>query len=118
MGSTNLGKAVYCNPMDDVEYCVREMLKQKKTPEVETFEIGHTWAMTQLMKKYEFADPVLFSVVLGHEGGSARHPAGIGSHDPDDPRRHDLGHHTGKPKGFFPFGRSSRNGGQDGEDRL
>ena len=65
VGSTNLGRSVYCNPIDDVEYCIREMLKQKKTPEVETFEIGHTWAMEQLMKKYEFADPVLFSIVLG-----------------------------------------------------
>ena len=35
--------------------------------EVETFEIGHTWTMEQLMKKYDFADPVLFSIVLGHE---------------------------------------------------
>lgn len=68
MGSTNLGKTVYCNPTDDAEYCAREMLKQKKTPEVETFKIGHTWTMIQLAKKYEFADPVLFSVVSGHEG--------------------------------------------------
>lgn len=30
VGSTNLGKAVYCNPIDDVEYCIREILKQKK----------------------------------------------------------------------------------------
>ena len=68
VGSTNLGKAVYCNPIDDVEYCIREILKQKKTPEVETFEIGHTWTMARLMEKYDFAAPVLFSVVLGHEG--------------------------------------------------
>ena len=50
VGSTNLGKAVYCNPIDDVEYCIREILKQKKTPEVETFEIGHTWTMARLMR--------------------------------------------------------------------
>ena len=30
VGSTNLGRSVYCNPIDDVEYCIREMLKQKK----------------------------------------------------------------------------------------
>ena len=30
VGSTNLGKAVYCNPIDDVEYCVQEILKQKR----------------------------------------------------------------------------------------
>ena len=77
VGSTNLGRSVYCNPIDDVEYCIREMLKQKKTPEVETFEIGHTWAMEQLMKKYEFADPVLFSIVLGHEGEAPATPLSL-----------------------------------------
>ena len=77
VGSTNLGRSVYCNPIDDVEYCIREMLKQKKTPEVETFEIGHTWAMEQLMKKYEFADPVLFSIVLGHEGEAPATPQAL-----------------------------------------
>lgn len=77
VGSTNLGKAVYCNPMDDVEYCVREILKQKKTPEVETFEIGHTWTMAELMKKYDFVDPVLFSIVLGHEGEAPATPQAL-----------------------------------------
>lgn len=43
VGSTNLGKAVYCNPIDDVKYCVQEILKTKKIPEVEVFEIGHTY---------------------------------------------------------------------------
>ena len=50
VGSTNLGKNVYSNPVDDVEYCVREILKQKKTPEVETFEIGHRWMMYEFIK--------------------------------------------------------------------
>lgn len=77
VGSTNLGRSVYCNPIDDVEYCIREMLKQKKTPEVETFEIGHTWAMEQLMKKYEFVEPVLFSIVLGHEGEAPATPQAL-----------------------------------------
>ena len=77
VGSTNLGKAVYCNPIDDVEYCIREILKQKKTPEVETFEIGHTWTMARLMEKYDFADPVLFSVVLGHEGEAPATPQAL-----------------------------------------
>ena len=54
VGSTNLGKAVYCNPIDDVEYCIREILKQKKTPEVETF-----------------------SVVLGHEGEAPATPQAL-----------------------------------------
>ena len=67
VGSTNLGKAVYCNPIDDVKYCVQEILKTKKIPEVEVFEIGHTYTMEDLMKEYNFIKPVLFSIVLGHK---------------------------------------------------
>lgn len=77
VGSTNLGKAVYCNPIDDVEYCVGEILKQKKTPEVETFEIGHTWTMQKLMERYDFVEPVLFSIVLGHEGEAPATPEAL-----------------------------------------
>lgn len=68
VGSTNLGRAVYCNPKDDVAYCVKEILKTGKTPEVEVFEIGHTYTMEKLMQEYKFRLPVLFSIVLGHEG--------------------------------------------------
>ncbi|MHB8131251.1 MAG: beta-keto acid cleavage family enzyme [Mobilitalea sp.] len=77
VGSTNLGKAVYCNPIDDVEYCVQELLKMKKTPEVETFEIGHTHMMKELMVKYSFCNPVLFSIVLGHKGESPATPEAL-----------------------------------------
>jgi 3-keto-5-aminohexanoate cleavage enzyme len=77
VGSTNLGQAVYCNPLDDVEYCVKELLKMKKTPEVEVFEIGHTYVMQQLMEKYEFPKPVLFSIVLGHKGEAPPTPAAL-----------------------------------------
>lgn len=77
VGSTNLGKAVYCNPLDDVEYCVRELLKMKKTPEVEVFEIGHTYVMQELMEKYDFVSPVLFSIVLGHKGEAPATPQAL-----------------------------------------
>jgi len=77
VGSTNLGKAVYCNPIDDVEFCVRELLKMKKTPEVEVFEIGHTFAMKELMEQYEFCNPVLFSIVLGHKGEAPATPQAL-----------------------------------------
>lgn len=77
VGSTNLGRSVYVNSPEDTEYCVREILKQKKTPEVETFELGHTWAMRKLMEKYPFAKPVLFSVVLGHEGEAPATPQAL-----------------------------------------
>jgi len=114
VGSTNLGRDVYCNPIGDVEYCIREILKQKKTPEVETFEIGHTWTMEQLMKKYDFADPVLFSIVLGSPGNAS----GAGSHDTDDSFQCHVGHHTGPQKGFFAAGRRRGHGGQDREDWI
>jgi 3-keto-5-aminohexanoate cleavage enzyme len=77
VGSTNLGKAVYCNPIDDVDYCVRELLRMKKTPEVEVFEIGHTYAMKELMAKYLFQNPVLFSIVLGHKGEAPASPEAL-----------------------------------------
>ena len=77
VGSTNLGKAVYCNPIDDVEYCIQELLKMKKTPEVETFEIGHTYTMKELMEKYPFNNPVLFSIVLGHKGEAPATPEAL-----------------------------------------
>ena len=77
VGSTNLGKAVYCNPLDEVEYCIKELLKQKKTPEVEVFEIGHIHTMQEFMKQYDFVDPVLFSIVLGHQGEAPATPQAL-----------------------------------------
>ena len=77
VGSTNLGRQVYCNPLDDVDYCIREILKNKKTPEVETFEIGHTYTMERFMEKYDFVKPVLFSIVLGHEGEAPATPQAL-----------------------------------------
>lgn len=70
VGSTNLGDAVYVNRPADVEYCVQELLKYHKIPEVETFEIGHTHTTLQLMEKFPMQRPVLFSVVLGHRGAA------------------------------------------------
>jgi 3-keto-5-aminohexanoate cleavage enzyme len=77
VGSTNLGRAVYCNPLDEVEYCVQEIIKTKKYPEVEVFEIGHTYTMQRLMEKYSFVRPVLFSIVLGHEGEAPATPQAL-----------------------------------------
>lgn len=77
VGSTNLGKFVYSNPIDDVNYCVQEILKTKKTPEVEVFEIGHTNMMCELMEKYDFVNPVLFSIVLGHQGEAPATPQAL-----------------------------------------
>ena len=77
VGSTNLGKGVYVNRPEDVEYCVQQLLKYKKIPEVETFEIGHTNTMFELMQKYDFVKPLLFSVVLGHKGEAPATPKAL-----------------------------------------
>lgn len=77
VGSTNLGDAVYCNPIPEVKYCVSEILKQKKTPEVEVFELGHTNMIMELRKEYPFVDPILFSIVLGHPGEAPATPEAL-----------------------------------------
>lgn len=77
VGSTNLGQAVYCNPLADVEYCIRELLEMKKTPEVEVFELGHIFAMKEFMEQYAFRPPVLFSIVLGHKGEAPATPQAL-----------------------------------------
>ena len=77
VGSTNLGNSVYCNPIPEVKYCVSEILRQGKTPEVEVFEIGHTNMIQELRKEYAFKDPVLFSIVLGHPGEAPATPEAL-----------------------------------------
>lgn len=86
VGSTNLGDSVYINPIKDVEYCVRELLKMNKTPEVEAFEIGHIYAAKELMAKYEFKDPVLFTIVLGHKGEAPAIPEALAAMIPLIPK--------------------------------
>lgn len=70
VGSCNLGKAVYCNPIDEVEYCLSEIIKTKKVPEIEVFELGMIHTVTELRKKFQMHDPLLFSIVLGHIGAA------------------------------------------------
>lgn len=70
VGSTNLGDAVYANPIGEVEYCVSEIIKQNKTPEIEVFELGHIHTVTELRKRFPMKEPLLFSIVLGHPGAA------------------------------------------------
>ena len=70
VGSVNLGAAVYQNPIDEVRFCVQEIIKNKKTPEVEVFELGMIHTTVQLYQEYSIPDPLLFSIVLGHEGAA------------------------------------------------
>ena len=77
VGSTNLGKGCVLQSHRRRGVLYPGNTEQKKTPEVETFEIGHTWTMARLMEKYDFADPVLFSVVLGHEGEAPATPQAL-----------------------------------------
>ena len=70
VGSVNLGDQVYINPIKDVNYCVEQILNNRKTPEIEVFEIGMIKTAKDLSMKYEFTDPILFSIVLGHIGAA------------------------------------------------
>ncbi len=70
VGSVNLGTAVYQNPIDEVRFCVQEIIKNKKTPEVEVFELGMIHTTVQLYQEFSIPDPLLFSIVLGHEGAA------------------------------------------------
>lgn len=70
VGSVNLGKEVYQNPIDDVRYCMQEIIKNNITPEVEVFEIGMIHTAMQLYKEFSLPNSFLFSIVLGHEGAA------------------------------------------------
>lgn len=68
VGSVNLGKAVYQNPIDDVEYCVSQILSHGKRPEIEVFELGMIHTVKELDEKFHFVKPILFALVFGHGG--------------------------------------------------
>lgn len=68
VGSVNLGEAVYQNPINDVEYCVQEIIKHKKFPEIEVFELGMIHTVQELDKKFNLPKPIFYDIVLGHRG--------------------------------------------------
>lgn len=77
VGSVNLGKAVYCNPIDDVEYCVQQILQHDKRPEIEVFELGMIHTVKELDDKFHFVKPILFALVFGHGGEMPATPAAL-----------------------------------------
>lgn len=70
VGSVNLGKAVYTNPIEEVCYCIEKILKNKKIPEVEVFELGMIQTIKNLSLEYPFVKPLLLNIVLGHVGAA------------------------------------------------
>ncbi|MFV0441469.1 MAG: 3-keto-5-aminohexanoate cleavage protein [Lachnospirales bacterium] len=70
VGSVNLGDNVYKNPINEVRYCVEQIVKHRKIPEIEVFEIGMIHTAKELSREFEFIKPMLFSIVLGHVGTS------------------------------------------------
>lgn len=68
VGSVNLGTQVYRNPIMDVRYCVGELIRQEKRPEIEVFELGMIHTVQELLKEFSFTEPILFALVFGHEG--------------------------------------------------
>lgn len=77
VGSTNLGAYIYKNPINEVKYCVEEILTTRKVPEVEIFEIGHIYAMEQLIKEFNVPKPLLYTIVLGHNGAAPATPEAL-----------------------------------------
>ncbi len=87
VGSVNLGKAVYSNPIDDVKYCVGQILEKGITPEVEVFELGMINTTEKLREEFNFKSPLLYAVVLGHEGaapGDAKALSALVNYLPDN----------------------------------
>ncbi|MRN52218.1 3-keto-5-aminohexanoate cleavage protein [Paenibacillus monticola] len=70
VGSVNLGEAIYRNPLGEVKYCVEQILENHKVPEIEIFELGMIHTMLELDKQFNLPKPILFDLVLGHQGGA------------------------------------------------
>lgn len=70
VGSVNLGRNIYKNSPDDVEYCVKQILNAGKIPEAEVFEIGMIHTALSLYDKFKLRPPLLCSIVLGHKGAA------------------------------------------------
>ena len=68
VGSVNLGEAVYQNPIQDVKYCVKQILENHKWPEIEVFELGMINTVLELSREFSFPKPILFAFVFGHGG--------------------------------------------------
>ena len=70
VGSVNLGEHVYHNPLREARWCVEAVSKYGITPEVDVYEIGMIHTACQLAKEFPFRVPILFNIVLGHEGAA------------------------------------------------
>lgn len=68
VGSVNLGDAVYINPINDVRFCVRQILENQKLPETELFEVGMANTLRKLDEEFGFPKPMLIALVVGHPG--------------------------------------------------
>ncbi|WP_130837625.1 3-keto-5-aminohexanoate cleavage protein [Lachnoclostridium sp. Marseille-P6806] len=77
VGSVNLGKAVYRNPADEVEYCAARILENRKLPETEVFELGMIHTLRRLTEQLPFRDPLLVALVFGHGGELPATPAAL-----------------------------------------
>lgn len=77
VGSVNLGGAVYKNSPDDIETCIEIILKQKKMPEIEIFELGMIETVRKLDFKYNLPKPIMMNLVMGHEGGCPANPKAL-----------------------------------------
>lgn len=70
VGSVNLGEAIYRNPLGEVKYCVEQILENHKVPEIEIFELGMIHTVLELDEQFNLPKPIMFDLVLGHQGGA------------------------------------------------
>lgn len=70
-GSTNLGKLLYKNTLDEMIYCAKQTYEKGILPEIEVFDIGmiQNILMIQRNEEAKFKNPLLFNLVFGHRGG-------------------------------------------------
>ncbi|MCR5716819.1 MAG: 3-keto-5-aminohexanoate cleavage protein [Lachnospiraceae bacterium] len=77
VGSTNLGDAVYINPIKDVRFCVQQILDNHKLAETELFEVGMANTLRELDEQFHFPRPLLIALVVGHPGEMPATQAGF-----------------------------------------
>lgn len=77
VGSVNLGDSVYCNPIKDVRFCVKQIFDNNKIAETELFEVGMANTLRELDEAYHFPRPMLIALVMGHDGEMPATRAGL-----------------------------------------
>ncbi|PWC17533.1 3-keto-5-aminohexanoate cleavage protein [Brenneria roseae subsp. roseae] len=74
-GSVNLGDLVYRNPMPEIKYVTQRCFQTGIVPEIEVFELGMIHNMQLIAQQMPLPQPVIYAMVLGHQGGCPATPS-------------------------------------------